>query len=595
MTPRHVGVVGAGPAGLAAAHAALAAGARVTLIDAAEQPGGQYHRMLPEAYAAERPGRLQHGWQEFERRRRQVLTHPRCSWLPETSVWALERHEGNPEPAAPAAPAAPRGPAEPTGRPPRVHLLCGGPADGSGRVRRTLDVDALVLATGAHDRVLPFPGWQLPGVFTAGAAQALAKGERVAVGERAVVAGSGPFLLPVAASLLEAGSTVLEVLEANTAGTVARGWGSRPWELAAQLGKTPELADCTAAMARHRVPYRLGRTVVEARGEGRVEEVVTARLRPDWSVVGGSERTVPVDALCISHGFSPQLELPVAAGCALHGGRGRPGLGSGTGTGTGTGTGEFVLVDDEQRTSVPGVFAAGEVTGIAGEPAARAEGAVAGWSAADGDRSARALRVLRRSRDQGRAFARRLARAHPIGAGWPGWLRADTVVCRCEETDFGALCAAFGSEAEASPRVAKLGTRAGLGPCQARICGPTVLELRDRLGARPDAGPIPGRRDGPGGGDRARGEDRAGDGPREQSAEGLPAATPHRRPIAQPLRLGELAASPEPWGTAPSGTAPDATPGTPEIATPDITVPDATTPGTAERTDPTDPSEESTS
>ncbi|MGP3977422.1 FAD-dependent oxidoreductase [Streptomyces sp. 8N114] len=507
MTLRHVAVVGAGPAGLAAAHAALAAGARVTLIDSAEQPGGQYHRMLPDAYAAERP-ELQRGWAAFERRRHQVLTHPRCSWLPETSVWALEQ-PGQGE--------------EPPGSPPRVHLLCGGPVDGSGRTRRTLDADALVLATGAHDRVLPFPGWQLPGVFTAGAAQALAKGERVLVGDRVVVAGSGPFLLPVAASLLEAGSRVLEVLEANTPGTVARGWGRRPWELATQLGKAAELADYTAALARHRVPYRLGGTVVEARGAGRLEEVVTARLRPDWSVVPGTERTVPVDALCVSHGFSPQLELPLAAGCALRGGQ--PGAASRPNVpdvpavleaSEAGGAGEFVAVDDEQRTSVPGVFAAGEITGIAGAPAARAEGAVAGWTAAGGDRSARALRVLRRSRDQGRAFARRLALAHPIGAGWPGWLRTDTLVCRCEETDYGALCAAFGSEAESAPRVAKLGTRAGLGPCQARICGPTVAELRTRLG----------------------------DGPADRSAEGLPAASPHRRPIAQPLRLGELAASP---------------------------------------------------
>ncbi|UNZ19866.1 FAD-dependent oxidoreductase [Streptomyces sp. 891-h] len=499
---RHVAVVGAGPAGLAAAHAALAAGARVTLIDSAEQPGGQYHRMLPEAYAAEHPGELQHGWPAFEQRRRQVLTHQRCTWLPETSVWALE----HPDQHGKGAERPDRARKRSVEAPPRLHLLCGGPVDGSGRTRRTLDADALVLATGAHDRVLPFPGWQLPGVYSAGAAQALAKGERVVVGDSVVVAGSGPFLLPVAASLLEAGSGVREVLEAGTPGTVARGWSGRPWELASQLGKAAELKDCAAALARHRVPYQLGCAVVEARGAGRVEEIVTARLRPDWSVVPGTERTVAVDALCVGHGFSPQLELPVAAGCALRGEQ--PGRG---------GSGEFVAVDDEQRTSVPGVFAAGEITGIAGAPAARAEGAVAGWTAAGGDPSVRPLRVLRRSRDQGRAFARRLARAHPVGAGWPGWLRPDTVVCRCEETDYRALCEAFDSAADSAPRVTKLGTRAGLGPCQARICGPTVTELRDRLA------------------------DRAAAGPAERPAEGLPAATPHRRPIAQPIRLGELA------------------------------------------------------
>ncbi|SEC26848.1 NADPH-dependent 2,4-dienoyl-CoA reductase, sulfur reductase [Streptomyces misionensis] len=485
MSTRHVAVVGAGPAGLAAAQAALAAGARVTLLDSADQPGGQYHRMLPEPYRATRPERLQHGWRAFDRRRRRVLGHPRCAWWPETSVWALERPD---EPGVP-----------------RVHLLRG-PADGGARGRLVLDPDALVLAAGAHDRVLPFPGWELPGVFTAGAAQALAKGERVVVGDRVVIAGTGPFLLPVAASLLEAGSRVLELLEANPAGTVARGWARRPWQLAAHGGKAGELAGYTALLLRHRVPCRVGRTVVAARGDGRVEEVVTARLRPDWSVVPGTERTVAVDALCVGHGFSPQLELPVAAGCAL---RGTPGA-------------EFVAVDDDQLTSCPGVYAAGEITGVAGAPAARAEGALAGWLAAGGAVDAPALRPLRRARDQGRAFAARLAEAHPVGAAWPGWLRPDTVVCRCEETDYASLCRAAGNAVGRGSHVGKLESRAGLGPCQGRICGPTVAQLTARPAGRPAEGT-------------------PATGPRPPASGG-----PHHRPIAQPIRLGELAAAPAP-------------------------------------------------
>ncbi|KAB2352729.1 NAD(P)/FAD-dependent oxidoreductase, partial [Actinomadura rudentiformis] len=344
MTARHVAVVGAGPAGLAAAAAALRAGARVTLIDSAEQPGGQYHRMLPDAFAAARPERLHHGWRGFDRMRRHVLGHPRCDWWPESSVWSLER----PDPGG--------------SRPPRVHVLRG-PADGSGRERRVLGADTLVLAPGAHDRVLPFPGWDLPGVFTAGAAQALAKGERLIVGDQVVVAGSGPFLLPVAASLLEAGSTIREVLEANPAATVTRGWARRPWELATQGDKAAELAGYIGLLARRRVPYRMGRAVIEARGEGRVEEAVIARLRADWSVIPGTERTVPVDAVCVSHGFSPQLELPVSAGCELR-------------------DAAFVSVDDNQLTTSPGVYAAGEITGIGGAPSARIEGLLAGWCAA---------------------------------------------------------------------------------------------------------------------------------------------------------------------------------------------------------------------
>jgi NADPH-dependent 2,4-dienoyl-CoA reductase/sulfur reductase-like enzyme len=432
---RRVVIVGAGPAGLAAASAARRAGAEVTVLDAADQAGGQYHRMPPDVYADAGP-RL-----------------GGCDWWPDSAVWSLERHDES--------------------RPPRVHVVRG-PADGTGRTRHTFEPDALVLATGAHDRVLPFPGWELPGVFTAGAAQALVKGERLKVGDRPLIAGSGPFLLPVAAALLHAGARVRAVLEANPVGTVLRGWTSRPWQAAARTGKAAELAAYAALLARHRVPYRTGRTVTEARGDGRVEEVVSARLRADWSVVPGTERTINVDALCVTHGFSPQLELPVAAGCALRDG--------------------FVQVDDDQATSSPGVYAAGEVTGIAGAPAARAEGVVAGWCAAGG--SPANVRAVRRQRDRARAFAVRLAAAHPIGAAWPGWLRPDTVVCRCEETTYDTLRRT--ADEDTSAQAMKLQTRAGLGPCQGRICGPTVADLT----GRPD---------------------------------------PHRRPIAQPIRLGELA------------------------------------------------------
>ncbi|WP_181774351.1 FAD/NAD(P)-dependent oxidoreductase [Amycolatopsis pittospori] len=445
---RHVVIVGAGPAGLAAAEHALRAGARVTVLDQADTPGGQYHRMLPEAFKARHPDRIQHGWAEFARRRR-VLDHPRCRWWPASTVWALDRTDKT------------------------LHVLRG-QADGGGRRRITLDPDALILATGAHDRTLPFPGWELPGVYTAGAAQALAKGERVAIGSRVLVAGAGPFLLPVAESLLGVGAEVVAVLEANPFATVGKGWSSRPWRLAAHAGKAGELARYAAALARQRVPYRFGRAVVEARGADRVREVVTAKVRADWSVVAGTERTYEVDAVCVGHGFVPQPELAVAAGCLLDNG--------------------FVQVDGDQRTTVEGVFAAGEITGIGGAVTSAAEGVVAGCVAAGGTPD----RALVRERDRALAFAGRLAAAHPIGSAWRGWLDEDTIVCRCEETTYGELTRAVQAPSCPGSHALKLGTRAGLGPCQGRMCGPTVSELR-------------------GGAER------------------------HHRPIAQPIRLGELA------------------------------------------------------
>lgn len=460
---RHVVVVGAGPAGLAAARAAAHSGARVTLLDSADGLGGQYWRHLSAERPAGREHLLHHRWATFAGLRDTLEAHPAVTVVPSAQVWSLERPE--------------------TGV--RLNVLVGEP-DGLGREALTLEPDALVLATGAHDRTLPFPGWQLPGVYSAGAAQALAKGERVAVGRRVVVAGAGPFLLPVASSLLQTGASVVGVHEAAGPGALARGWLTRPWELAGAAGKAGELAGYVRDLARHRVPWRPGEAVVAAHGDGQVEAVTIARLDERWAPVPGTQRQVEVDAVCVSHGFTPRLELAIAAGCALSPSR-------------------FVVVDDAQATSVAGVWAAGEITGIGGADAALAEGAVAGTAAAGGDTAAGAARAAGRARTRARGFAARIEAAHGIRGGWVGWLRDDTVVCRCEETTYGRIREVADLTGSRETRSVKLTSRAGLGPCQARMCGRTLQELLDD-----------------------------------------PAPAVDRRPLVVPVRLGDLAALPQP-------------------------------------------------
>jgi NADPH-dependent 2,4-dienoyl-CoA reductase/sulfur reductase-like enzyme len=459
-------VVGAGPAGLAAAVAARARGARVVLLDAADELGGQYWRHLPPSRPSAREAILHHGWQRFQRLRQRLLADDGCEILTGAQVWAIEE-------SATAAPT--------------VHVLVG-EQDGSGRAAATFHPDALVLAPGAHDRTLPFPGWDLPGVFTAGAAQALAKGERLAVGQRVLVAGAGPFLLPVAASLVQTGATVVGVLEANGWGRLARGWLRRPWELAPTGGKVVELGGYARHHLRHRIPYRAGTGVIAARGTDRVESVTVADLDENWAPVPGTERNVAVDAVCVSHGFVPRLELALATGARV----GPAG----------------VVVDREQRTTAPGVFAAGEVTGIGGMDLAAAEGAIAGHCAAGGSADDEALRpVLRRRTGLGR-FADRLEAAHGIRPGWTAWLDDATLVCRCEEVPYGQLRRTASATGSCGLRSLKLSTRAGLGICQGRVCGRTVEELLARSA--------------PGGAL-------------------LDSTTTDRRPLAVPIRLGELA------------------------------------------------------
>lgn len=450
---RHVAVVGAGPAGLAAARAAAEAGARVTLLDAADQTGGQYWRHPAEPLDQLGPDdlSLQHGWRTYRALDHAVRTHPGVDLVTGAQVWAAEQHDDGP----------------------RLHVLVG-PPDDLDREALTLAPDAVVVATGAHDRTLPFPGWELPGVTTAGAAQALAKGDRVAVGARVVVAGSGPFLLPVAATLAARGTSVVEVLEASGARALARGWVPSPWRLTRHPGKLSELAGYAATHLRHRIPYRIGSAVVAAHGTTRVEAVTIARLDGAWAPVPGTERTVEVDAVCVSHGFTPRLEIAIALGAQITPSR-------------------FVAVDDRQRTSTPGVWAAGETTGIGGVDAALAEGWLAGHHAAGGDPATSAARRAVHRRQVTREVAARLARAHGIRPGWVSWLRDDTVVCRCEEVTAGRLRETVALTASTDPVSVKLTSRAGLGICQGRMCSPGVSALLGAPGAleaRPVVTPV---------------------------------------------------------------------------------------------------------
>jgi NADPH-dependent 2,4-dienoyl-CoA reductase/sulfur reductase-like enzyme len=517
---RHVVVVGAGPAGLAAAVAARGRGARVTLLDASDELGGQYWRHLPASRPAARERILHHGWDAFTALRERLAADDGCAIVTGAQVWAIER------PADGDASAV-------------VHVLVG-QVDGSRREPLALRPDALVLATGAHDRTLPFPGWDLPGVFTAGAAQALAKGERVAIGDRVVVAGAGPFLLPVAVSLVQAGARVVGIHEAARVPSLARGWLRDPLGLARAPHKAAELAGYVSVLARERIGYATGSAVVAAHGTDRVEAVTVQSLDASWAPIPGTERRIAVDAVCVGHGFTPRLELPIAAGCRI-------------------GADRFVEVDADQGAGPAGVYAAGEITGIGGVDQALAEGEVAGHCAAGGSPTDAAVAPAVRRRAVAHDVAGRIEAAHGIRPGWTGWLRDDTLACRCEEVPVGRLRATARAASSTDLRSMKLATRAGLGICQGRVCGRTVEEL---LAAEAPA---------------------CGGSAGAPAAPAAPGPGSDRRPIASPVRLGELAAAYDRRDAGPPSLA-AAAPGV-DDSTPAGTAASPTTPAPPSTTD----------
>ncbi|MGW0905653.1 FAD-dependent oxidoreductase [Streptomyces sp. NPDC002853] len=451
--PRTLAVVGAGPAGLAAALAAAQRNVRVTVIDSAPQAGGQFYRRPAAALGARRPQALHHQWRTWERLRdglaRQIAAG-RVTHLTEHHVWFVERVE--------------------TGGGFAVQALLG-PEQ---RESVTLRADAVLLATGGYEKVLPFPGWTLPGVITAGGAQAMLKGGLVLPGRTVVVAGTGPLLMPVAVGLAAAGAGVAALVESAGPKAFARHAAT----LAAHPDKLAEGARYAAQLLRHRVSLATGHTVVEAHGKNALEAVTIAALDAAGRVRPGTERRIACDTLAVGHGMLPHTDLAEGLGCRIDG--------------------VSVAVDAEQRTDVPGVWAAGEATGIGGAALSLAEGHIAGRSAAARLRGSvpdpRAWAAADTARTKARAFATAINAVYEPPARWTERLRDDTLVCRCEEVPASAVREAVGELGATDARTVKLLTRAGMGWCQGRMCSAAVAGLagcEESSARRPFARPVP--------------------------------------------------------------------------------------------------------
>ncbi|MFC4857708.1 FAD-dependent oxidoreductase [Actinophytocola glycyrrhizae] len=406
-SPADLTVIGAGPAGLAAAAAARRAGARVALLDSGARIGGQYWR--------HRDGRDP------------VPARLRQDVLPGHAVWHVEA----------------------TAEGFTTHTT-------EGEVRSR----TVIVATGAYDRQVPFPGWTLPGVFTAGGAQALLKGHGVLVGDRVVVAGSGPFLLPVAAGLAAAGARVAGVFEAGAPAGFAR----HPLAVVRNAGKLVEGARYLRVLREHRVPLHARTTVVAAHGADRVRAVTVARLDRDWRPV--AERDIACDAVAVGYGFTPRVELALQLGCD---------------TRVDTDGSLVATVDEWQRGSVPGVYLAGEVCGVGGAQLSVVEGVIAGGHAA----GTVPHRRLLRKRAALRAFAAAMHDTYRVGAGRHDWLTGDTLVCRCEEVPVSEILRSVTELGATDARGAKLLARPGMGLCQGRVCGYATAGLVARACGRP--------------------------------------------------------------------------------------------------------------
>lgn len=381
-------IVGAGPAGLAAARVAADAPGRlsIALVDDNPRPGGQVWRQGP---GAAQPDALREALAGFAAKSNvTVYSGAKVSALAGPHEMMIESAE------------------------------YGGISISFGQ---------LIIAAGARERLLPFDGWTLPGVTGAGGLQALIKGGMPVRGERVVLAGSGPLLIAALATARAAGARVVAVVE------------QAPWRsilsFGFSLGATPSKVWQAIRLTRgfSGTAYWPDSVVTRALGDGRVEAAVIRR--------GGREVTLECDRIACGYGLVPNVGLAQLAGCAL--------------------TSDAIAVDDNQRTSVPGIWAAGECTGIGGMELARVEGDIAALAAAGQPVPGR----LVRERARWRRFAQRVARSFELSATARVQPSAETILCRCEDVSFGEVAT------HATWRDAKLHTRCGMGPCQGWVCG----------------------------------------------------------------------------------------------------------------------------
>jgi len=398
-------VVGAGPAGIAAAATAATHGRQALLMDDNLAPGGQIWREATTAQQEE----------PYDVRRKTLLTL-RVSGARIFSGWRVFD--------------APR-----NGILRAIH--------DSGPEIHTIDIsyEQLVVATGARERFLPFPGWTLPGVFGAGGLEALARGGFSVSGKRIVVAGTGPLLLPVAAHLRQMGGRVTTVAEQASRRQLAR----FSTFLSRQPGKLIEGLQYRAASGGSR--YRPGCWPLAALGTDKIEGVRLTDGQRRWEE--------PCELLACGFHLVPNTELASLLGCAMRE--------------------NAIEVDDVQQTSVSNVFAAGEPTGIAGLESALLTGTMAGLATAGKLEEARALLPRRQKFER---FVERLKTAFALRPELLSLPEPDTIVCRCEDVTFEAL------KGYEDWNDAKRQTRCGMGPCQGRVCGPATEAL---FGWRPSS------------------------------------------------------------------------------------------------------------
>lgn len=442
-------VIGAGPAGVGCATAAAAHGVDVVLVDENDAAGGQVYRDIPSSFRV-KAGAPVSAEQRLGAEQRALLQRSPVQTAFGHRVWSVL-------PGFRVDALGPEGPVSWTAR-------------------------ALALATGTSERVVPFPGWTLPGVIGLAAATILLKSQQTLPGESTLVAGCGPLLAAVAVGILKGGGRVAAVADLS---------GPDEWLRALPaLAARPDLLvrgmTWTATIRAAGVPIFFRHGIKEVReADGELEAVLQPVDRERRLVGHGAERLIRAECVAVGHGLVPGTDVTRLL-------RARHRFDAALG-------GWVAERDADFRTSIANLYVAGDGAGISGAAAAFLQGQIAGLSAArdlgrlDAGAHVRAVAPIRSRLARAERFGRAMARLMALRPGQVASIPPDTVVCRCEDVTRAEIDEAVGSGAREVNQL-KAWTRCGMGPCQGRMCGESAASLVSAwVGDRERAGYFTGR------------------------------------------------------------------------------------------------------
>jgi len=441
MREVELAIIGGGPAGICAAIEAVKCNAQVTLIEENSRLGGQFYRRLAEGFAIVNQRQLDKYYIQGAKLIAEIEQYgKKVELIEDALVWGIFPDK-------------------------EITLL----RDGKTEI---LKAQRLILAEGAYDRPVPFPGWTLPGVLTAGAALRMVKTEKVLPGERILLAGTGPLQLLLAAHLVRAGAKVVAVLEAshlnNSWKRLPQLWGQ--WEL------LKDGLDYLWELRKAKVPLLRGHTIVEAEGKEQVSQAIYAKVDKNWQIVPGTERKVEVDTIITGYGLIPSGRLSQLYGCPQK---------------WDTYLGGWIPEHDEyMETALPGIFAAGDCNGIEGAAVAAEEGRLAAIKICQElghitpeEASRRCSPIFRKLRGL-RRFESALNNIFAIRRGLLAQIPDEVIICRCEEVTAGEIREVIAGGITNINEIKAL-TRAGMGPCQGRMCASIIAEMVSIKTTRP--------------------------------------------------------------------------------------------------------------